>query len=86
MHHDLPNAAVMRFLGHQVPVRSAGQRRFKARPSDRIERHEGSACATGWESMASRIYDKFAQLLRVETTLNAPEVFKSIVRTQPKPP
>jgi hypothetical protein len=69
---------VMRFLGHQVPVRSGrvnGRFKGPAR-SDRIERHEGVCLRHGVGINGIKIYDKFAQLLRVETTLNAPEVFK----------
>jgi len=69
---------VMRFLGHQVPLRSGrinGRFKGPAR-SDRIERHEGVCLRHGVGINGIKIYDKFAQLLRVETTLNAPEVFK----------
>ena len=69
---------VMRFLGHQVPVKSAkvnGRFKGPAR-TDRIERHEGVCLRHGIGINGLKIYDKFAQLLRVETTLNAPEVFK----------
>lgn len=69
---------VMRFLGHQVPVKSGKvNARFKGPArSDRIERHEGVCLRHGVGINGIKIYDKFAQLLRIETTLNAPEVFK----------
>lgn len=69
---------VMRFLGHQVPVKSGkvnGRFKGPAR-SDRLERHEGVCLRHGVGINGIKIYDKFAQVLRVETTLNAPEVFK----------
>lgn len=77
---------VMRFLGHQVPVRSGkvnGRFKGPAR-SDRIQRHEGVCLRHGVGINGIKIYDKFAQLLRVETTLNAPEVFK-VYRNAPAP-
>src|SRR5207253_769086 len=81
VHHGIMTFAtprVMRFLGHQVPLRSGRvNRRFKGPArSDRIERHEGVCLRHGVGINGIKIYDKFAQLLRVETTLNAPEVFK----------
>ena len=30
------------------------------------------ACATGWASTGLKMYDKLAEVLRIETTLNAP--------------
>jgi len=69
---------VMRFLGHQVPLRSGrvnGRFKGPAR-SDRIQRHEGVCLRHGVGINGIKIYDKFAHVLRVETTLNAPEVFK----------
>jgi hypothetical protein len=75
---------VMRFLGHQVPVKSGkvnGRFKGPAR-SDRLERHEGVCLRHGIGINGIKIYDKMAQLLRVETTLNAPEVFK-VYRTAP---
>jgi len=69
---------VMRFLGHQVPVKSGkvnGRFKGPAR-SDRLERHEGVCLRHGIGINGIKIYDKAAQILRVETTLNAPEVFK----------
>ena len=69
---------VMRFLGHQVPVKSGkvnGRFKGPAR-TDRLEHHEGVCLRHGVGINGIKIYDKFAQLLRVETTLNAPEVFK----------
>lgn len=69
---------VMRFLGHQVPLRSGrvnGRFKGPAR-TDRIQRHEGVCLRHGVGINGIKIYDKLAQLLRVETTLNAPEVFK----------
>jgi hypothetical protein len=81
VHHGIMtfgSPRVMRFLGHQVPLRSGrinGRFKGPAR-SDRIERHEGVCLRHGVGINGIKIYDKFAQLLRVETTLNAPEVFK----------
>jgi hypothetical protein len=69
---------VMRFLGHQVPLQSGrvnGRFKGPAR-SDRIERHEGVCLRHGVGINGIKMYDKFEQLPRVETTLNAPEVFK----------
>jgi hypothetical protein len=76
---------VMRFLGHQVPLHSGrvnGRFKGPAR-SDRIERHEGVCLRHGVGMNGIKIYDKLAQVLRVETTLNAPEVFK-VYRKAPK--
>jgi len=75
----------MRFLGHQVPLPSGrvnGHFKGPAR-SDRIERHEGVCLRHGVGMNGIKIYDKLAQVLRVETTLNAPEVFK-VYRKVPK--
>ena len=69
---------VMRFLGHQVPVKSGkvnGRFKGPAR-SDRLERHAGVCLRHGVGINGIKIYDQFAQVLRIETTLNAPEVFK----------
>ena len=69
---------VMRFLGHQVPSKSGkvnGRFKGPAR-SDRLERHEGVCPRHGVGINGIKIHDKMAQILRVETTLNAPEVFK----------
>ena len=79
---------VMRFLGHQVPVKSGkvnGRFKGPAR-SDRIERHEGVCLRHGAGINGIKIYDKYAQLLRVETTLNAPEVFKVYRKDPAKAP
>jgi hypothetical protein len=78
---------VMRFLGHQVPLQSGrvnGRFKGPAR-SDRLERYEGVCLRHGVGINGIKIYDKFAQVLRVETTLNAPEVFK-VYRTDPAQP
>jgi hypothetical protein len=86
---------VMRFLGHQVPICSGrvnGRFKGPAR-TDRIERHEGVCLRHGVGINGIKIYDKFAQVLRVETTLNAPEVFKvfrkdpaKVAPLKPSPP
>jgi hypothetical protein len=81
VHHGIMtfhSPRVMRFLGHQVPIRSGrvnGRFKGPAR-TDRLERHEGVCLRHGVGINGIKIYDKFAQVLRVETTLNAPEVFK----------
>ena len=69
---------VMRFLGHQVPLPSGRVNgRFKGHArSDRSERHEGVCLRHGVGINGIKMYDKLAQVLRIETTLNAPEVFK----------
>ena len=79
---------VMRFLGHQVPLRSGqvnGHFKGGAR-SDRLQRHEGVCLRHGVGINGIKIYDKLAQLLRVETTLNAPEVFKVYRKDPAQPP
>jgi len=81
VHHGIMtfcSPRVMRFLGHQVPLRSGRVNgHFKgAIRTDRIQRHEGVCLRHGVGINGIKIYDKFAQLLRIETTLNAPEVFK----------
>lgn len=89
VHHGITTFAtprVMRFLGHQVPVKSGkvnGRFKGPAR-SDRIVRHEGVCLRHGVGINGIKIYDKLPQLLRVETTLNAPEVFK-VYRKDPAP-
>ena len=90
VHHGIMtfrSPRVMRFLGHQVPVKSGqvhGRFQGPAR-SDRLERHEGVCLRHAVGINGIKIYDKLAQLLRVETTLNAPEVFK-VYRKDPAPP
>jgi hypothetical protein len=81
VHHGIMTFStpqVMRFLGHQVP-RHSGQvnGRFKGDArSDRLQRHEGVCLRHGVGINGIKLDDKLAQLLRIETTLNAPEVFK----------
>jgi hypothetical protein len=91
VHHGIMtfrSPRVMRFLGHQVPLHTGRVNgRFEGSVrTDRIERHEGVCLRHGVGINGIKIYDKFAQVLRVETTLNAPEVFKVYRRDPAKGP
>jgi hypothetical protein len=77
---------IMRFLGHRVPT-TTGQvdRRFRGEArSDRLSRHEGVCIKHVASNNGLKAYDKMAQLLRVENTINHPEAF-TIYRKEPEP-
>ena len=78
---------VMRFLGHPVP-RKTGRvhARFHGQVrSDVLTRHEGVCIKHLAGFNGQKAYDKAANLLRVENTLNRPEAF-TVFRTQSVPP
>jgi len=77
---------VMRFLGHPVPVttgRVHGRFRGPVR-TDVLTRHEGVCIKHLAGFNGQKAYDKFWNLLRLENTLNRPEVF-TVFRTEPTP-
>ena len=69
---------IMRFLGHVVPARTGRVNgRFKAELNSTYRhRPEGVRLKHQVGQNTMKMYDKQGQVLRVETTLNAPEVFK----------
>jgi hypothetical protein len=69
---------VMRFLGHRVPTTTGKVNgRFKDEViSDLKHRAEGVRIKHRAGGNSIKAYNKHGQLLRVETTLNQPEVFK----------
>jgi hypothetical protein len=74
---------VMRFLGHPVPVKSGrihGRFHGQVR-SDVLTRHEGVCIKHLAGFNGQKAYDKSANLLRVENTLNRPEAF-TVFRTK----
>lgn len=81
VHHAMRNFQspdVMRFLGHRVPTTTGKVNgRFKAQiVSDLKHRAEGVRIKHRVGGNSLKAYNKHARLLRVETTLNQPEVFK----------
>ena len=76
----------MRFLGHRGPVTTGrGDARFQGevRP-DLLHRHEGVCLKHRAGGNGQKAYDKSGNLLRIENTINRPEVF-TVYRTQPAP-
>jgi hypothetical protein len=69
---------VMRFLGHRVPATTGRVNgRFKAEALTSYRHRPEGVRLKHWVGQNSiKVYDKAGQVLRVETTLNAPEVFK----------
>jgi hypothetical protein len=72
------SADIMRFLGHIVPANTGRVNgRFKAELNSTYQhRPEGVRLKHRVGHNTLKMYDKQGQVLRVETTLNAPEVFK----------
>jgi hypothetical protein len=72
------SADIMRFLGHVVPAQTGRVNgRFKAELNSTYRhRPEGVRLKHRVGHNTLKMYDKHGQVLRVETTLNAPEVFK----------
>lgn len=68
---------VMRFLGHRVPVTTGrADPRFQGQVrSDRLQRHEGVCLKHRAGYNGIKVYDKMAQVLRVENTIVRPEAF-----------
>lgn len=69
---------VMRFLGHRVPATTGRVNgRFQAEAITSYQHRPEGVRLKHWVGQNSiKVYDKAGQVLRVETTLNAPEVFK----------
>ena len=81
LHHAMRNFQsldVMRFLGHRVPTTTGKVNgRFKDQIiSDLKHRPEGVRIKHRAGGNSVKAYNKHARLLRVETALNQPEVFK----------
>ena len=81
LHHAMRNFQsldVMRFLGHRVPTTTGKVNgRFKGQIiSDLKHRSEGVRIKHRAGGNSVKAYNKHARLLRIETTLNQPEVFK----------
>ncbi|MDP3070510.1 MAG: hypothetical protein Q8N18_09490 [Opitutaceae bacterium] len=69
---------IMRFLGHRVPATTGRVNgRFQAEALANYRHRPEGVRLKHWVGQNSiKVYDKAGQVLRVETTLNAPEVFK----------
>lgn len=69
---------IMRFLGHRVPTTTGRVNgRFKGEGLTSYRHRTEGVRLKHWVGQNSiKMYDKAGQVLRVETTLNAPEVFK----------
>ena len=69
---------VMRFLGHRVPATTGRVNgRFQAEALTSYQHRPEGVRLKHWVGQNSiKLYDKAGRVLRVETTLNAPEVFK----------
>ena len=76
----------MRFLGHRVPVTTGRvDARFQGEVrTDLLHRHEGVCLKHRAGCNGQKAYDKSGNLLRIENTINRPEVF-TVYRTQPAP-
>jgi len=69
---------VLRFLGKKLPANGALHHRFAGEvTSDLKQRPEGIRLKHSAEGNLVKIYDKQATVLRVETTINAPDRFKA---------
>lgn len=77
---------VMRFLGHRVPLKTGRvDARFKGDVrTDALTRHEGVCIKHVAGFNGQKAYDKFANLLRIENTINRPEAF-TVYRNEPAP-
>jgi hypothetical protein len=77
---------IMRFLGHHVPVTTGRvDRRFQGEVrTDVLDRHEGVCIKHRAGFNSQKVYDKFGNLLRIENTINRPEVF-TVYRTESAP-
>jgi hypothetical protein len=75
---------VMRFLGHHVPLKTGRvDARFQGEVrTDVLTRHEGVCLKHRAGFNGQKAYDKFRNLLRVENTINQPEVF-TVFRAEP---
>lgn len=71
---------VLRYLGKKVPANSYGSCSQEAK-IDLRTRSEGTRLKFWYDTNSIKIYDKEAQALRIETTLNAPKGFK-VFRTK----
>lgn len=77
---------IMRFLGHRVPVTTGRvDARFQGDVrTDVLHRHEGVCLKHRAGFNGQKAYDKFWNLLRIENTMNRPEVF-TVYRAEPAP-
>ena len=77
---------IMRFLGHRVPVRTGRvDARFQGEVrTDVLSRHEGVCLKHRAGFNGQKAYDKYWNLLRIENTMNRPEVF-TVYRTESAP-
>ena len=77
---------IMRFLGHRVPVTTGRvDARFQGDVrTDVLRRHEGVCLKHRAGYNGQKAYDKFWNLMRIENTINRPEVF-TVYRAEPTP-
>ena len=75
---------IMRFLGHRVPATTGRvDARFQGQVrTDVLDRHEGVCLKHRAGFNGQKAYDKQGNLLRIENTLNRPEVF-TVYRAEP---
>jgi hypothetical protein len=74
---------VMRFLGHKVPAHGGVNGKYAGEiVSDLKRRPEGVRLKHRARSNSIKMYDKFARVLRIETTLNSPRGLKVYRRKQ----
>lgn len=77
---------VMRFLGRRVPKSGQVDGRFNGDvTSDIKHRPEGVRVMHRVDRNSIKLYDKFGQILRAETTVNDPAVFKQFRRPEGQP-
>ncbi len=67
---------ILRFLGQRLPLEGFGRRFSGAVKADLLERHEGLRAKMWHLENSLKVYDKLANGLRLETTINQPTHFK----------
>ena len=77
---------VLRFLGRKTPAHGHAHARLKAEVLSELKhRPEGARLKHQLNSNSVKMYDKHAQVLRIETTINKPEEFRAYRKTEGKP-
>jgi hypothetical protein len=76
---------ILRFLGRSLPRSGFGRRFNRAVKADVLERHEGIRTKMWYEHNSVKMYDKVANGVRLETTINQPGDF-TVYRTKENDP
>lgn len=73
---------ILRFLGRKLPASGFGRRFQGAVKADLLQRHEGLRTKFWYEQNSVKMYDKAANVVRLETTINQPGHFQVYRRTE----